>query len=138
MIGNPRKVIGKYKNGEEFPVKISLGEIKNKLKNEGKYVAIFRYIHHDDESDDESSKGSREDEYFRNPQDPIKSTELTRIIIETKIRDYHSKVENLIFDLMNTKEEEKIDQNLIREKLRVYEKKLNENVEISFNELRIR
>eukprot|EP01080_Neovahlkampfia_damariscottae_P006017 gene6017-10019_t len=137
LIGKPRKVIAKHKNGEEFPVKISLGEISSKTNKEVKYVAIFRYIVHDDDTSDDDTKGSKEDEYFQNPQDPIKSTDLTKIIIETKIRDYNSKVENLIFDIIHTDKEE-IDEGLVREKLRMYEKKLNENVEISFNELKIR
>jgi hypothetical protein len=110
-----------------------LGEVPSSTGSNVKFVAIFRHVHVDLKSDDEES--DTEIGLISKPQDPLKAVEFAHVVIETKLRDYTTKIENLISDLMS---ETKVDEKLINEKLHVYQKKLHQNVEFSFAELKAR
>jgi hypothetical protein len=110
-----------------------LGEVPSSSGSNVKFVAIFRHVHVDLKSDDEES--DNEIGFISKPQDPLKAVEFAHVVIETKLRDYTTKIENLISDLMS---ENKVDEKLINEKLHVYQKKLHQNVEFSFAELKAR
>jgi PAS domain S-box-containing protein len=102
LIGAPRRVIAMHKNGQEFPIEISLGEIPLLVGGDVRFIALFRHIRSDSvPMDDDVAIISK-------PQDPITSSEFTKMLVETSIKDCFRQIEITISEEMDPQVVERI------------------------------
>lgn len=112
MIGQPRKVIGKHANGQEFPVEISLGEIPPQQGGDVRFIAIFRAIKKEEV---EPNPDSKEFAIISKPQDPVTASEFTKVLIDTTIKDYMRQVELTLKEEILDKEVHKKVKEILQE-----------------------